>query len=908
MIRPGIGRLFRLPARGRGPREAELEEEIRLHLELRAEQLERSGLPPAEARAEARRRFGPADEARRALRGAARRREGRLRLREWLEGVRQDLRYALRTLGRSPAFTAVAVLTLALGIGANAAIFSVVDGVLLRPLPFGDADRLAVLWETDRNSGTTREPASVPDFLDFREQGTRFRDLAAFVPLEANHVPDAGDPARLAALAVSHGFLRTVGVEPLLGRGFTEREDLPGGPAVAMLGEHMWERQFARDPGVLGRTIRLNGQPHTVVGVTPAGTDFGVLQVLSAAAYGRSFADRGDRVEVDVWLPLQPRSTPEDRDTHPAFVLGRLADGATVAAAQQEMGGIAARLERIHPVNDGRGVNVEPLREVVFGPVRPPLLVLLGVVGLVLLIACANVANLLLARGAGRAHEVAVRSALGAGRRRLARLFLVESLVLTLLGAGLGVLLAHAGLQALTGLAPPDVARLEEVRIDGRTLGTALLLSLAVGLAFGMLPLAQSRRADLQSTLRGEAGRGGTPGRGRARLRSCLVAAEVAMAVMLLVGAGLLVKSFWRLLRVDTGFRTELVLKAEYQLPESRYPRDFADWPDWKETHRFNDALLARVRSLPGVESAALAGVHPLSAGYTNSFSVVGREAEAEDWPEIAIRQVAPGYFGTVGVALRRGRLPGAEDHTGAPAVAVVNQAATRRFFPGQDPIGQRVAFWGTERTIVGVVENERFLGAREAAPPALYLPLAQAPTDGGAVLLRVRGDPMALANPVRAAVRELDPALAVFGVEPLERTLSRSIGQERFTTLLTGLFAALALVLASIGVHGVLSYSVAQRTREIGIRMALGAERGRVVRLVVAQGLLPAMLGMVLGVAGAAMLSRLLSTLLFGVSATDGSVFGGVVVVLAGVTLLASWLPARRAARVDPAVALRSG
>jgi predicted permease len=907
VIRPGVRRLLRLPARGRGPREAELEEEIRLHLELRAEQLEREGLAPAEARDEARRRFGPPDDARRALRGAARRREGRLRLREWAEGVRQDLRYALRALGRSPAFTGVAVLTLALGIGANAAIFSVVDGVLLRPLPFRDADRLVVLWETDRNSGTTREPASVPDFLDFREQGTRVRDLSAFIPLEANHLPEAGDPSRLAALAVSHGFLRTVGVRPLLGRGFTEREDQPGGPAVAMLGERLWERQFGRDLGVLGRAIRLNGRPHTVVGVLPAGTDFGVLQVLSSAAYGGSFADRGDRVEVDVWLPLQPSSTPEDRDTHPAFVLGRLADGATPAAAQQEMAEVAARLEAAYPVNAGRGVHVEPLREVVFGPVRPPLLVLLGVVGLVLLIACANVANLLLARGAVRAREVAVRSALGAGRRRLARLFLVESLVLTLLGAGAGVLLAHGGLRALKGLAPPDVARLDEVSIDGRTLLAALLVSVAVGVAFGMLPLAQARRSDLQTSLRGEAGRGGTAGRGRARLRSCLVAAEVAMAVMLLVGAGLLVKSFWRLLRVDTGFAAASVLKAEYQLPEDRYPRDYARWPDWRETHRFNDGLLERVRSLPGVESATLAGVHPLSAGFTNSWAVVGREAEAEDWPEIPVRQVAPEYFGTLGVSLLRGRLPGAEDRTDAPPVAVVNEAAVRRFFPRQDPIGQRVSLWGADRTVVGVVENERFHGARESAPPALYLPLAQAPTGGGSVLLRVRGDPMALANPVRAAVRELDPGLAVFGVEPLERTFARSVGQERFTTLLTGLFAALALVLATVGVHGVLSYSVAQRTREIGIRMALGAERDRVVRLVVAQGLAPAAAGMALGVAGAAGLSRLLASLLFGVSATDAAVFGGVVAVLACVTLLASWLPARRASRVDPASALRS-
>jgi putative ABC transport system permease protein len=907
MIRPGIRRLFRLPIWRRDLAEQELDEEIRLHLEMRAEQLERQGLPPEAAREEARRRFGPMDEARHALHQAARRRETRLRTRDWLSGVRQDLRYTIRALGRSPGFTVVAVLTLALGIGANTAIFSVVNGVLLQPLPFEDVDRLVVLWETDRNSGTTREPASVPDFRDFREQSTEFQGLAALIPLEVNFLPDAGEPSRLAALAISHELLRTVGVDPLLGRGFTEQEEWPGGGAVALIGEDLWERQFARDPAVLGRTLRLNGQPHTIIGVVPSQAEFGVLQTLSAAAYGRSFADQGDRVQVDVWLPLQPRSMAESRATHPAFLLGRLKEGVTLASAQQEMSEIAAALEQSYPENAGRGVFLEPLREVVFGPVRPALLVLLGAVGLVLLIACTNVANLLLARGTTRTHEIAVRSALGAGRRRLARLFLVESLVLALLGAGLGVLLAYLGLHALTDLAPPNVARLGEVRIDGWTLGVALLVALAVGVVFGMLPILQTRRVDLQSSLKGETGRRSTAGRGRAWVRSALVAVEVGVAVVLLVGAGLLIKSFWRLLQVDPGFQAEYVLKAEYQLPESRYPRDFAVWPDWREVHRFNDDLLERVRALPGIESAAIAGVHPLSAGYTNSFSVVGREAEAADWPEISFRQVTPGYFSTLRVPLQHGRLLGEGDHTGAPPVLLINEAAARRFFADQEPLGQQISLWGAKRTIVGVVESEKFHGIGVTAPPAVYLPLAQAPSPGGSVLIRTRGDPMALATALRAAIRDQDPALAVYGVEPLERTLSRSVGQERFTTLLIALFAALALVLAVIGLHGVLSYTVAQRTREIGIRMALGAEQGRVVRLVVAQGLLPALIGLGVGLVGAVGFSRLLASLLFDVKATDLAVFGGVTGVLIGVALLAAYFPARRAARVDPVAALRT-
>jgi putative ABC transport system permease protein len=905
MIRPGIRRLFRLPPRGWRVREEELDEEVRLHLELRAERLVEQGMSPEAARAEARRRFGPEDEARRALRQAAGRREARLGLGEWLAGVRHDLRYAGRRLLRTPGFTATAGLTLALGIGANTAIFSVVNSVLLQPVPYPGLDRLMVVWETDRNSGTMREPASIQNYLDLREGSESFTELAAFIPLEMNHVPPGADPARLPALAATHDLLPMLGIRPLLGRTFTAAEDGPGGGEVVLLGEALW-RRLGADPGVVGTTLRLNDREHEVVGVVPDGAAFGIRQLLSAADYGGSFAQREERADVQLWVPLQPRGTTLSRATHAAFQLGRLRPGVTPAAAAREVEALAAQLEELHRENANRGANLRPLADEVFGPVRPALLVLLGAVGLVLLIACANVANLLLARGTARMREVAVRSALGAGRRRLARLFLLETLLLALGGAALGLALAHGGLALLVRLAPADIPRIEQVGPDPLVLGVTLLLSLLIGVLFGLVPILQVRRLDLERALRADTGRGTTPGRERGRLRAGLVALEMALAVVLLVGAGLLIRSFWGLQQVDPGFATERVLKAEYQLPEGRYPRDFVVWPDWAEARRFHEALLERASALPGVRGAAIAGAHPLNAGFTNSFTVVGREAEAADWPEISVRQVTPGYFGALLVPLLDGRLLEAQDRVDGPLVALVNRAAAERFFPGQDPIGQQVRLWGTARTIVGVVEDERSRGVAEAPPTALYLPLAQAPPVQGSLLLRTEGDPMALAQPVRALVRELDPGLAVFGVEPLARTLSRSLGQQRFTMVLLGLFAALALVLATVGVYGVLSYTVAQRTREIGIRMALGASGRRLVWTAVARSGGAALLGIVLGLAAAVALSRVLAGLLYGVGTTDPLVLTGVPLLLGLVAAAAIYLPARRATRVDPAVALR--
>lgn len=881
--------------------EREMDEEMRFHIEKLIERNAREGMPPEEARRQALVRFGGVERFKEESR-----RESRPRL---LEELLQDLRYGLRTLRRSPGFTLVAVLTLGLGIGANAAIFSVVDGVLLRPVPLESAERLAVVWETDRNTGTTHEPASVPDFLDFRERARRFEQVAAFQGLELNLAPLEGEPRRLAALAVSHELLPMAGIRPLLGRTFLPADDEAGAPGVALIGESLWQRHFARDPGALGRAIRLDDVPYTVIGVVPDAADFGTLQILSAADYARAYADRGRAARVEVWVPLQPGPQSLPRSTHPIFVLGRLAPGATLEQAQQEMSAVMADLEKAYPENTARGAFLEPFPEVVFGPVRPALLVLLGAVALVLLGACANIASLLVARGAVRQREVAVRTVLGAGWRRLVRQFLVESALLTAAGVALGLVLAAFTLDLLVALAPGGIPRLSEVGIDGRVLSVMLAVSLLVALAVGLIPAFQARKTDLQATLKEEAGHGSTADRRRSRLRSGLVVAELALAVVLSVGAGLLLKSFWRLQSIDPGFRTEGVVKAELQLPASRYPRSFANWPDWPEQQGFNDRLVERVRALPGVEAVAMAGNHPLDAGFTNSFSVVGREEEGRDWPEIAIRRVSPGYFPTLGVPLVRGRLFEAGDGPRQPAVLLVNEEAARRFFPGRDPLGQKISFWRKEWTIVGIVRNERFLGLAETPPSALYAPLAQAPSlnGSGCLLVRARSDLAALVPEIRGAVRELDPQLAVFGEEPLAVTLAESMGQQRFTMLLLAAFAGLALILAAVGVYGVLSFVVVQRAPEMGIRMALGASQRYVVRQVVWQGARLALVGLALGLAGAFALTRFLRGLLFGVEATDPLTFLAVPGLVLLAALLASWVPAQRATEADPMSILRA-
>lgn len=818
-----------------------------------------------------------------------------------------DVRYAIRSFLKTPGFTATVVLTLALGVGANTAIFSVVNAVLLRPAPLKDLTRLAIVWETDRNSGTRREPASVPDYLDFKERSRTFERLAAVMPAEVNLTPVAGDPARLAALQVTHDLLPMLGIDPIAGRGFTADEDRPGAPPVVVISESLQTRLFG-ERAAIGRRVRIDDRPALVVGVVADGSDFGALQILSAAAYSRGFADRGLRTSVDLWMPLQPDPEALPRSTHPIFVLGRLGSDHSLNAAQSEMAAIAADLERAYPVNAGRSVNVEPLEQVVLGPFRPALYLLMSAVGLVLLVACVNVANLMMARNAARAHEHAVRIALGASGGRLTRLLVVEASLLSLAAAIGGVALAWSGVRALVAIAPPDVPRLSEAAIDSPVLAVTLGVAIAAACTFGLLPAMPRAARELPSSLtRGEPRSSG--GRSRRRARGVLVAAELALAVLLVCGAGLLIRSFWALQRVDPGFRAEGVLKAEYQLPSSRYPADFRVWPIFKEQHAFTDALLARASALPGVVSVAVAGNHPLDPGFTNSFTIVGREAEAATWPELSIRRVTPGYFRTVGLGLASGRLfTDADTATSAP-VALINAAAVRRFFRDRNPIGAQLRFWGATRTIVGVVGDEKFRGLAETTPPAAYTPLAQTPsaTGAGVLLVRASGPAEALAPAIVSTIHAIDPGLAVFGLEPLEDTLSRSVGQRRFTMLLLASFAGVALLLAVVGVHGVVQYSVVQRRREIGIRMAVGATPSDVTALFVREGLVLAAAGTAAGLIGAVVLARVLSTMLFGITATDPRTYMAVGGLLGAVALLAVLTPARRATRIDPLVALRS-
>jgi predicted permease len=716
------------------------------------------------------------------------------------------------------------------------------------------------------------------------------------------------DPIQVAGLQISHDMLGMLGIAPIAGREFTPDDDAARGPAVALISESLWRSTFAGSLTAVGQSIRIDDRPHEIVGVVPDTSDFGVLQILAAAAYGRGFAARGERTRVDVWLPLQADPEALPRSTHPMFMLGRLAPGSTVAAAQGELAGIAADLERTYPENKARSINVEPLAQIVFGKVRPMLFVLLGAVGLVLLVACVNVAGLLVARGAARAREVAVRRALGATQGQLLRQFLAESLVLTLVAAAAGVALAHLGVRALVGLAPADVPRLALVSIDLPILAVTLGVSVVVAMVFGFIPTLQARTIDVQSTLKNDGGMRGATGSGPSRVRGALVVAELALAVMLLVGAGLLIRSFLNLESVETGFDAQGVLKAEYKLPGTRYPVNFRLWPNFQEQHAFTQAVFARAAGLPGVVSAAVAGNHPLDPGYTNSFFVVGRRDEARTWPEISVRRVTPGYFRTVGLPLVRGRLFADQDATDAAPVCLVNEASAARFFAGRDPIGAQIMLYGAARTIVGVVADERFHGLGEAAPIAMYLPLAQAPSADGAGVLMVRteGDPNALASAVRGVIRERDPSLAVFGVEPLEATVSRSISERRFAMLLLGLFAATALALGAVGIHGVLSYEVSRRRREIGIRMALGAKPDGILRLIVGQGARFTAMSIVLGGLGAFALARFLSALLFGVGAWDPATLVAVAIVMSAAALAATAIPAWRAAHTDPAVALK--
>jgi len=794
----------------------------------------------------------------------------------------QDLRYGARMLLKKPGFTLVAIITLALGIGATTAIFSVVNGVLLRDLPYRDEARLVTLWQNNLKSGVEREDVSPANFFDWRDRVQTCDIVAAAEPFGFGLTGD-GEPETFRAWIVTQGFFEALGATPLYGRAFLPEEYQPGKGQVVVLGYGVWQRRFGGDPNLIGRKLTLNGRPHTVIGVMPPEFQYPL---------GR-----------EIWAPRMPRDN--DRQVRSSTfirVIGRLKPGRSVAEAQAELNNIAGQLEQEYPqTNASTGAVVTPLRDVLVGRVKRALLVVFGAVGCVLLIACANVASLLLVRLTERSRELAIRAALGAGRGRLLRQLLIESALLALLGGAGGVLLAYWLIDVILALSPGDLPRLSQVGIDLTALTFAVGVSLLTALLFGLVPALRLARPDLMDTIKAE---GRAASGGRQRLRNALVVTEIALALVLLVGAGLLARSFVTLVRVNPGFVTERALTLETFVGRGRTP---------EQRTALVEQMRQRVISLPGVQATAASSALPFHDNQVTiptSFKIEGRATTVEQNPTAYVISVTPDYPRTLGIPLLRGRELSQFDKADGAPVALVNQSLAQRHWPLDEPIGQKItlAVSGNTTTceIVGVVGDVRPNGYDSEPRQEVYLPYAQSPESLITWVARTAGDPASQTSAIKEKIREASPAQSFLSIATLDQLADRTISQRRFNLLLLGTFAALALALAGIGLYGLLSYSTAQRTREIGVRMALGAQTGAVLRLVIGQGLRLVLIGVAAGLAGALILTRLMRSLLFGVSATDPLTFALVAAVLMGVALLACWIPARRAAKVDPMIALR--
>jgi predicted permease len=797
----------------------------------------------------------------------------------------QDLRYSVRMLLKKPSFTAIAVLALAIGIGANSAIFSVVNAILLRPLPYRNFQRISMIWMDNPKLGVTEDWHSYPNYIDYKEQNQTFEDMAAFNDRIFN-LTGAGDPVRVVGVWASASLFSVLGVEPTLGRSFTEGEEEPGKDLVVVLSNGLWQRRFGGDPGIVGQAINMNGANRIVIGVMPA-----------------NFAFPEKRTEV--WIPLALTPQRKQARTLISFkAVGRLKPGVSMAQAQADLGPIAKRIDDQYFQSE-YGINLVKLSDQETHKVRPALLILLGAVAFVLLIACANVANLLLARAAIREKEIAIRLALGAGRSRIVRQLLTESAVLGIVGGAVGLLLAVWGLDALLALSPADVPRLDQTGIDIRVLAFTLAVSLLTGLIFGLVPAFQASNADLNDALK-EGGRGTTGGMRGIRIRNLLVVSEIALSLVLLVGSGLLIRSFIRLQQFELGFNPEHLLTMRIQLPGSKYrePNQIAG---------FYKQLLERMEAIPGVQSAgAISSIFLTDTPQSTSFTIEGRPAfTGMESIEVPFDSVSTDYFRVMGIPLLAGREFDEHDAIGTTPVAIINQTFARRFFPGEDPVGKRYVYGGPSPenkwiTIVGVVADMRRTGFDRPVRPETFLPQFQNPANALTIVARTSGDPASLAGALRDEVWAIDKDQSVFDIKTMRQTLSEMLSQRRFNTLLFGIFAAVALILAAVGIYGVMSYAVAERTHEIGLRMALGAQTSDVLNLIVRQGMRLAIIGLAAGLAASFALTRVMSTLLYGVSATDPLTFILIPVVLAGVALAACFVPARRAMRVDPMVALR--
>ncbi|MGD2154979.1 MAG: ABC transporter permease [Gemmatimonadales bacterium] len=802
----------------------------------------------------------------------------------------QDVKLSLRMLRRNPGFALVAVLTLALGIGGTSAIFSVVNGVLLRPFPYRDPDRLVVIWERNLSRGLPYMFASPPNYADWRAQNDAFDAMGAFS--RGRYILEGeAESSVVRGASVTAGMFSVVGVAPALGRPFNSEDDREGSAPVVLLSHGCWQTRFGADPDVLGRSIRLDGIPHTVVGVMPPGFEFPPPIVLEGAI---------PTEETELWVPFAIDMEAGNRAAHFMTVIARLRDGVDLGTAGAEMSAIARRLQQEYPsFNAGWDITLTPLDRQVLGDVSVQLLILLGAVCLVLLIACVNVANLLLARGTTRLKEFALRASLGAGRGRLLRQLITESLGLSLLGglAGLGV--AVWGARALARLGPQDIPRLEGVGLDASVLGFTLLVSLLTGVLFGLAPAFQGATENLSQRLR-EAGRGQAESRGSSRLRSALVVAEVGLSLVLLVGAGLLIQSFARLSGVETGFDAADRTTLTVSLLESRYPEDAHRVAAYAELER-------RFNSSPGIEAAGFINAIPLAVdrGGTSFLKEGETEVPPNENRSVNFAVVTPTYFEAMGIRLVAGRRFSEIDGPQVERVVVVNDAFVRRHFPGRDPLGIRLGLHGQPFRVVGVVGGVRHASLRVDPNPSVYVPYAQVPWSRSMSLV-VRGDPDAGLAAARAVIRRFDPTLPIYDVKPMERIVGESLARMRFSTTLMLAFAIVALLLAAVGIYGVIAYSVSRRTQEIGVRLAIGAERSDVLQLVLGQGMRLVGIGILVGVAAALALSRFLGSLLYGVGTTDVLTLIGVALLLVIVAVLACYVPARRAMRVDPVEALR--
>ena len=882
---PATRRQFRFAWRNKRQVASDVDAELAFHLARRVEELMERGLSADDAHREAAARFGNLEYTRQYCRDEDVRRERETRHTTMLEELRQDLVYALRALRSAPGFALVALLTLALGIGANTAIFSVVRGVLLSPLPFPDADRVIRVWHANQSENDLKSQVSEPDFLEWKAESKRFASLAAYWYAPGGSGADltgVGNPERIQGAYFTPGFFETLGARAALGRTIRPEEAVVGNDRFVVLSDGLWRRRFGADRTIIGRPLTIDGDLFTVVGVMPPAFTFP--------------ADR-----IDFWMPLSimgPGAIGRQRGSRFLDVFGRLGPNVTMAQAKDELAALSRRIaEREQDARGWTDVTMLPVREALIGDVRRPLLVLLGAVAFVLLITCVNIAGLLLARATARQRELAVRSALGAGRGRILRQLLTESLVLALIGGALGVAFAYAGVGALGALGASELPRAAAIRIDGTVMLYAFAVSTLAGLLFGLLPALRATSRNLQGVLR--AGSRGSVGNAGQKLRGALVVAEVALAVVLVVGAGLATKSFARMLEIDPGFKPENVLAVRLGMQYDKYGNE--------RIRGYYESLLARIAAVPGVEAVGAAKDFPLrGTGELRGPTVPASANGSERQIRVPALHVSTDFFRAMGIPMRAGRSFTSADREDAPLVWIVNEAFAKRYWPNEPAVGKVLRMGPTSIQIVGVVSDFRQKNLTEPPEPTVYMHYLQNMRVGLSIAIRTVGDPLRYANAVREAIWSVDRDQTITSVETLSAVVGGNVARPRLLASLLVLFGVMGLSLGALGIYGVLAYAVSQRRQEIGVRVALGATPRSVLGLVIGQGMTLASIGVVTGIVGALVLTRVMTTVLYEVRATDPMTFAVVVIVLLGTALVASWLPARRALLIDPVQALR--